>query len=186
MMQRLFFELKYLLSSPPWDSGESPPELIQYLAVHGPGRALDLGCGTGTNSIEMASMGWEVIGVDLSHLAIRRARRKARQAGVKIDFKRGDVTQLDWIETPFDLILDIGCLHALSPQGRMRYARNVKRLTSPGARYLLYSFLSEELTVQSLQAYFSPEFDPISTEFGVDQAASGRQSVWLKFQRIDR
>jgi cyclopropane fatty-acyl-phospholipid synthase-like methyltransferase len=184
-MQRLFFELQYLKRDPPWDSGISPPELIQYLAEHEPGRALDLGCGTGTNSIEMAGRGWEVIGIDLSHLAIRSARRKARQAELKINFKRGDVTRLEWIETPFTLILDIGCLHALSASGRKRYAQHVKRLTIPGSDYLLYSFLSEEFTVQSIQMAFSPEFDLISTEYGIDQAASGRQSVWLKFQRAN-
>ena len=47
-MRRIFFELRYLLGDVPWDTGVSPPELLDFLDRHPPGRALDLGCGTGT------------------------------------------------------------------------------------------------------------------------------------------
>ena len=185
-MQRFFFELKYLAGNPPWDTGISPPELLAYLQEHQSGRSLDLGCGTGTNAITMAAKGWEVVGVDLSYLAIWAARRKARKNGWDILFKRGDVTQLNWIEIPFDLILDIGCYHALSTPGRMRYSQQAKRLSVADAGYLLYTFLSESLTISSIQSDFSPEFNLVSVEHGTDTSASGRQSAWLQFQRQAR
>ena len=73
MIRNLLFELRYLLGDTPWDTEISPPELINFLETHPPGRALDLGCGTGTNALTISSYGWEVIAVDASHLAIRRA-----------------------------------------------------------------------------------------------------------------
>ncbi|MCJ7511394.1 MAG: methyltransferase domain-containing protein, partial [Anaerolineales bacterium] len=75
-MKRLFFELRYLLGDTPWDTGVSPPELLAYLHRHPPGRALDLGCGTGTNTLALAERGWEVTAIDFSSGALRVARRR--------------------------------------------------------------------------------------------------------------
>ena len=137
-----FFDLRYLLGRPPWDTEVTPPEVVTLIEGEGlvPGRALDLGCGTGTNCIYLARHNWEVVGVDFSILAIRRARRKARQTGVDCQFYRGDVTDLAFLADPFDLALDIGCLHSLSPERWERYATEVARLVRPGGLYLLYAF----------------------------------------------
>jgi methylase of polypeptide subunit release factors len=81
----VFFRAAYLLGFKPWDSGVPPPELVA--VVEGkdslaPGKALDLGCGTGTNCIYMARHGWEATGVDFVPRAISAATRKAVVAGV--------------------------------------------------------------------------------------------------------
>lgn len=139
---RWFFDLRYRIGKPPWDSGITPPEVIEQVEHSGmkPGRALDLGCGTGTNSIYLARRGFETVGVDFSPNAIENARAKARRAGVEINFYINDVTRLDFLREPFDLVLDIGCFHALDPAARERYADNLLRLTCPGAVYMLYAF----------------------------------------------
>ena len=133
------FDLRYLLGRPPWDTEVTPPEVVELVEGEGlpPGRALDLGCGTGTNCIYLARHGWEVVGVDFSVLAVYQARRKARRAGVDCQFYRGDVTDLAFLADPFDLALDIGCLHSLPPEGGERYAAEVARLVRPGGLYLL-------------------------------------------------
>ncbi|MFQ6101503.1 MAG: class I SAM-dependent methyltransferase [Anaerolineae bacterium] len=58
------FDLQYLLGRSPWDTGVTPPEVVELIASGDfpPGRALDLGCGTGTNGITLARHGWEVVG----------------------------------------------------------------------------------------------------------------------------
>ena len=81
MVGKIFFTLQYWLKNPPWDTGVTPPELYAYLESNPPGKALDLGCGTGTNVITMAEYGWDVTGVDYIPRAIRIAERKARRAG---------------------------------------------------------------------------------------------------------
>jgi SAM-dependent methyltransferase len=114
----LFYQAAYLLGFKPWDTGVSPPELVE--VVEGPealppGRALDIGCGTGTNSVYMARHGWEVTGVDLVGRAIAMARRKAAAAGISPTFIQGDVTRLDELDVGagYGLLLDIGCFHGI-------------------------------------------------------------------------
>ena len=75
-----------------WDTGITPPELLALLETLEPGTALDLGCGTGTNAIELASRGWFVTGVDFSSLAIDNARRKAGWVS-GVTFVEGDVSE---------------------------------------------------------------------------------------------
>jgi SAM-dependent methyltransferase len=139
-VKRLYFNLLYF-GKPPWDTQVSPPELMEYIENNPPGRALDLGCGTGTNVITLAQHGWEVIGVD--GRAIRHAQRKANQAGVKAEFVINSVSKLDGVKGPFDLVLDIGCFHSLEAGERDRYITNLGRLTEPGSTLLLYAFLKE-------------------------------------------
>ena len=142
-LRRLFFSLWYLFR-PPWDTGVSPPELMEFIGGHPPGRALDLGCGTGTNVITLAQHGWEATGVDFVGWAVRAARRKARQAGVDVDLRVGDVTEASTLAGPYDLVLDMGCFHSLPPEGRRRYAANVERLLAPEGTYMLYVFLKSD------------------------------------------
>jgi cyclopropane fatty-acyl-phospholipid synthase-like methyltransferase len=142
MLRKIFFNLWYF-QAPPWDTGISPPELIHFIDHNPPGRALDLGCGTGTNIITLVQHGWQATGIDFAQRAIRIAEQKAKQAGVTASLSVGDVTRLDTIPGPFDLILDIGCFHTLPEAGKTRYLQHVKRLLTPDGTYLMYGFLKE-------------------------------------------
>jgi SAM-dependent methyltransferase len=127
---------------PPWDSGITPPELLEYLESRpARGRAIDLGCGTGTNVITLARMGWQVTGVDFVPKAIELAKGKARKAGVSVDLRVGDVTRLDGISGPFDFALDLGCFHGLTETERSAYLHQLDRLLAPGGTWFMYTFL---------------------------------------------
>ena len=80
--QRRLYERRYRRGTAPWDTGVTPPEVVELIEGDHPptGRALDLGCGTGTNVAYLAAHGFEVVGIDFSRPAIERAR--ARLAGV--------------------------------------------------------------------------------------------------------
>ena len=139
---RLLFNVWYYFR-PPWDTGVSPPELMDFINSHPPGRALDMGCGTGTNAITLAQHGWQVNGVDFAWRAVRIARRKAQRAGVDVDLRVGDVTgEVGQLGT-YDLVLDLGCFHSLTQDGRRAYLRNLERLMASEATYMLYLFLKE-------------------------------------------
>lgn len=139
ILKKLLFQIMYL-RRPRWDTGITPPEVMAFLQAHPPGRALDLGCGTGTNAITLAKHGWQVVGVDFIGRAIRQARRKARHAGFQIEFQQDDVTRLRGVQPPFDLVLDIGCFHSLKDSGKQTYIQNLPRLLAPGGTFLLYAF----------------------------------------------
>ncbi|MEA2522265.1 MAG: hypothetical protein QOI81_1911 [Actinomycetota bacterium] len=145
-MRRASFERMYRSGHARWDTGVTPPEVVALIEREPrfpSGRALDLGCGTGTNALYLASRGWEVVGVDFSSLAIEAARLKlAEREGGAISFLRGDVTELAaaGVKGPFDFVLDIGCFHSVSRRRRRAYAEGVSKLTSRGGTLLMFAF----------------------------------------------
>jgi SAM-dependent methyltransferase len=143
MLRKIWFSLSYYLN-PTWDTGVSPPELLNFIDTHQPGKALDIGCGTGTNVITLAKSGWQVTGVDYAPRAIRIARKKAHRNAVKARFLQDEVDHLDSISGSFDLILDMGCFHSLRQKERVKYIKNIDLLLSPAGTYLLYVFFKDQ------------------------------------------
>ena len=182
-LRKLFFNL-YYLGSPPWDTGITPPELAEFIENHLPGRALDLGCGTGTNVLALASAGWEAVGVDFSGGAIRLARKKARRSGLKAVFFRDDVLRLKDLTGRFDLVYDIGCFHSLPPARFDDYAANLARHLAPSGTFMLYVFFRSPessgpgITQAELDRTFAP-FRLLRREDGEDRGE--RRSSWLWF-----
>ena len=149
----------------PWDDELPPPEVMEFVSTLPPGRALDLGCGTGRASIYLARLGWSVDGVDFIPKAIEMAQARARRAGVSPRFHCAAVTRLDFLSGPYDLALDVGCLHALDDENLRAYHAELKRLLRPGGAYLLFVRLKE--------AGASPPSDDDSPEDGprgIDEA----------------
>ena len=176
-MRRLLFSAWYWLPGKRrWDTGVSPPELERFVASHPPGRALDLGCGTGTNVVYLARHGWNAVGVDFADRAVAKARRRAKDAGVTCTFLAGDVTRLG-VSGPFDLAFDLGCLHSIPPAGQAEYAAGLARVVRPGGTYLLYAFApggpTFGLTAEDVRARFADAFDVVGVEEG-----KGRPSAW--------
>jgi SAM-dependent methyltransferase len=189
-MKRLFFEWLYLFR-PPWDSGIPAPELVRAVQQHPPGRALDLGCGTGTNVRYLAEHGWQATGVDFVPRAIDKARRRARGLtyGARMNFLVGDVTKLERLPLPgpFDLALDMGCFHSLPEAGRAAYAAGLSGWLKPGAQYLLYAFQPDP--AQKLWGLAKDDVIATFTRAGLVHAdyeqGQGRPSAWYYFERTE-
>ena len=185
LLRRIHFALFYL-ARPPWDTGVSPPELHEYLRSQPPGRAIDLGCGTGTNVLTLALAGWQVTGVDFIPRAIRIAKRKTRRAGLQADLCLADVTDLVGINGPFDLALDMGCYHSLGSR-KNRYLSELIRVLAPGGHWLLYSFLNPE-ALQEGPGIGETDVNTIQTSLTLLWRQDGlergeRPSGWFLFQK---
>ena len=184
-LRQIYFNLLYF-RKPPWDTQLSPPELIEFIENHPPGRALDLGCGTGTNVITLAQHGWEVTGIDYVGRAIWKAKRKAQQADVSVELHVDDVSKLKHITGKFDLVLDIGCYHSLDAEDKNAYVRNLEQITALGSTYLMYGFFQDldgsgrGMRTSDLDR-FETSFDQINREDGTDRGQ--RPSVWLTYIR---
>jgi SAM-dependent methyltransferase len=140
--ERILAELMYRIGLAPWDTGIAATELMDVVegpSRREPGRALDLGCGTGRNSIYLAQQGWEVTGIDFVGHAIAEARRKASASGLSARFIEGDVTRLEelGIGGGYSLLLDFGCYHGVPTGRRNAYAAGVTRVAAPGALFLM-------------------------------------------------
>jgi SAM-dependent methyltransferase len=142
---QMVYWLIYQLGLVIWQRATPPAELIAL--VEGPaalpaGRALDLGCGTGTDTIYLASHGWDVTGVDMTPRALAIARRNATTAGVAPRLIHGDVTRLSdlGVSGGYTLLLDFGCFHTLPEDRRPPYVTGVTHAAAPGATLLLSGF----------------------------------------------
>ncbi len=193
-MQRLFWNVMYWFGKTPWDTGVTPPEL-RAVVDNGqvqPGRALDLGCGTGTNVLYLAQHGFDAVGVDISSRAIAVAQRKIEQAGLaqRAHVYSGDVTRLDALPIIglFNLALDMGCLHGVDLAARSRYAAGLAAHTQTGGLYLLYAFGPRSwlgrrmgLTTEETERLFMPAFTLLQVNHGQDRA--GEESAWYTFKK---
>jgi SAM-dependent methyltransferase len=110
---------------PPWDTGTPDPMLVGMIDTHAikPCRTLDVGCGTGTNAIYLAQHGFDVVGVDISPLAVEKARAKANG---RCRFEKVDFLNEAAPGGPFQFVFDRGCFHVFDEDHeRARFAENV-------------------------------------------------------------
>ena len=188
IFRRLLFHYWYY-RQPPWDTGISPPELLEFIETHSPGRAIDVGCGTGTNVITLARSGWKVTGIDFTPRAIKLAKEKLKAANVQAVLRVSDATKLEGISGPFDLAFDLGCFHTIPENLRTKYLDQLDRVLTPSGFWLMYGFLKSELNADHTPAgiaeaeisALSTRFIPLSRRDGFDNRE--RTSAWFLFQK---
>jgi SAM-dependent methyltransferase len=180
----LWFNLAYF-KQPPWDTGVSPPELLQFVGSHPPGRALDLGCGTGTNLLTLASYGWQVSGIDYAWRAVQIARKRLKQSGATGYVTAGDVTMAKHIRGQFDLVLDMGCYHGISKTRRSAYRANLLRWLAMGGTFLMYAHcleLNGQVGIDDMDIEgFCRMLNIRERLDSID--SRGRPAVWLRFEK---
>lgn len=142
------YRLAYSIGFHPWEDAASDPpfaakfeELLarEQNGSESPGRALDLGTGSGIWGIEAAKRGWDVTGVDIVEKALERARERVGGSGVDMRLIRGDVTALReaGIGSGYRLILDTGTFHGLKVDDQLAMGREVSAIAAPEATVLL-------------------------------------------------
>lgn len=140
------FQSRYESGEVPWDHELPPPELIALAEELPPGRVLDMGCGYGRTCIYLAQRGWLADGIDFVPLAIEEAKRRAVRTAVSqhIIFLHGSVTSIPYENERYDLIVDVGCMHALSDEELVQYRGEVERLLREDGRYLLFAHVRDD------------------------------------------
>lgn len=131
----------------PWNI-ESPPKALVELVESGqvqPCKTIDIGCGAGNYAVYLASVGFDVTGVDISPSAIALAEANAKQKGVTCKFVAADVLGgFPEIAETFEFAYDWSLLHHVFPEDRKRYVETVHRLLVPGGKYLSVCFSEKE------------------------------------------
>jgi SAM-dependent methyltransferase len=138
---------RYVANELPWDSGVPSKELSRVLDEERimPCRAVELGCGTGTNSVYLASRGFDVAGVDCSPVALEQARKKATAAGSNARFLEAELCRFNLQVEPFDFVFDRGCYHSVRRMDIAGFLRTLRQLSKPGTRYLMLAGNANEV-----------------------------------------
>jgi len=137
------FAEMYAEGIPPWQIDRPQPEVIRLIEqgkFESP--VLDLGCGTGDNTIELARHGLVVKGLDAVPEALERARKKTEQAGLEQspEFILGDALRLAESRLKARTVLDCALFHTFSDEERKDYIRGLEAVLSYGGRLHILSF----------------------------------------------
>jgi cyclopropane fatty-acyl-phospholipid synthase-like methyltransferase len=127
----------------PWDIGK-PQGMFVAIADRVTGAVLDAGCGTGEHALFFAARGHRVTGIDFVGKAIQRARRKATERGLSVEFLAKDATMLGDGAERFASVIDCGLFHVFSDDDRRRYVQGLAQVLEPGGRLFLMCFSDEE------------------------------------------
>jgi len=179
---------RYESERPPWDTGQPSAELVRVIeAGKLPGTdLLEMGCGTGTNAVELARRGYRVTAVDLVDLAVRLGRQKAVQAGVKVDFRSGDITEAA-LGGPYDVLFDLGLYHGIRDRDLSGFLSAVIRVSRRGTRWLSLAGNAQEITPsgppvvtqEEIRRELGPAFRILELgEFRLDTRAGLKPLAW--------
>ena len=131
------FEARFRAGDTPWEDPQPWPGLEELFTRFAPpaARVLDVGCGLGTNALRLASLGYHVLGVDVSPTAIAQAQAHRDVSGLACDFRCADVLTGDY--GLWDVAFDRGCLHGfVDVAGRARFVAAVAATLPPGGLWL--------------------------------------------------
>jgi SAM-dependent methyltransferase len=149
----LGYRILYGLGVTPWEQVAKLPHVTERFSAlfareeaareppYGP--VLDLGCGSGIWAVKLAARGWQVTGIDFVRKALRRARERAREAGIDVTLVKGDVTKLrsTGVGSGFPLLIDFGLFHdELTNEKRVAMGREVSAVAAPGATRLMLAW----------------------------------------------
>lgn len=196
---RLFCGFLYRIGKTPWERhplARQLRRLVEGPDALPPGKALDLGCGSGRDAVYLANHGWDVTGVDATAIALDRARSRAEEAGITASWVLGDVTRLDrlGLQQGFSLVLDVGTYHGLSMRQRQQCSEGVTNLAAPDATLLLLAFapsfrgpgprgLSREDVEEEWAPHWKLAESGLAESDALPTAMRNAVSVWYRLER---
>ena len=200
---RAHWDARYRSGQTPWDTGITPPEVQQFWQEHSELAAgsfsIDIGCGTGLNTLFLARQGLRAVGIDLSGQALQHAKRRLdahlREAafpmGGTASFVQADVSRLPIDRPGAAYALDIGCLHSLPDARRAAYAEGVCRVLREGGYYHLYVFDRDPtdgpgargMYEGEVASLFGSRMAVVTEEKGISSTRASRPSRWFLLRR---
>lgn len=189
--RRLQWDLPYQTGTHAvWDTGHASTELKRRLESGDikPCRAVEIGCGTGSDAILLASQGFDVTAIDIAPTALNIAREKADKAGVKVNWLLADILNPPALE-PFDFVYDRGCYHELRQHDPKAYVAAVEKLAHGDSKILILAGNANQDTYwrfegpprvkeQDIRRDFATGFRLLNLrEFRFDPAAGQKQGA---------
>ena len=119
--------------------------VVDFMKRHAIKNACEFGCGEGRNAIYLAKNDIYTEAYDLSEIAIENARKNARESNVeRVVFKAENIFELDLRNKRFDLVIDSGIFHHLTPHRRLQYRDIVSNILTENGYFILLCFAAGE------------------------------------------
>jgi SAM-dependent methyltransferase len=168
----------------PWDIGRPQKHFVEIVdRIISP--VLDAGCGTGEHAVYLANRGHKVTGIDFVDEAIRRARRKAIERGLSVEFLVKDATALTGWDKRFASVTDWGLFHCFSDDDRQRYVAGLAHVLEPGGRLFLSCFSDEEPGTDGPRRVSRRElYDAFADGWEVESIQPVRCEIHLEFTEV--
>lgn len=170
----------------PWHSPRPSPWVVRAVREHWIPRGtsvLDVGCGSGSNSLWLERQGYRAVGIDISPTIVSVASARARRAGLSAEFRVANAAALPFRSGQFGAALDTGCFHSLPVRLRERYARGIARVLRRGSPLLL-TWIPREVR-SSMGPPHRPALAEVASVFEpgflfaeVERHAAGSRSGW--------
>lgn len=153
----------------PWAHEDPTLFLAEVMRRRPAGTALDIGCGSGTDSVFLARHGWDVTSLDFVPKALEFTRERARAEGVDVQPVEADITAWE-VPRAFDLVLDHGLLHNMDPVRHPAYRERILKAVAPDGDFLLLHWHPlfpgqqsgevgpRRVSREDIKEFFAPEF----------------------------
>ncbi len=130
---------------PPWEI-DGPQSEIVHLAEQGEIRSavLDVGCGTGENTLYLAELGFEVVGIDIVPTAVEKALNRGKERSLAATFLVWDALKLQELGRRFNTVIDSGFFHVLPDKKRPLFVKSLASVLDLGGTYLMMCFSEHE------------------------------------------
>jgi SAM-dependent methyltransferase len=196
MPQSSNFVDRYKTGDTPWDTGRPDANLIKMIEKWpiGIGTALEVGCGYGHSSLWLAKRGFAVTGLDLSSVAIEKAKQNASTANLHCTFLEADFLATVISDGPFDFAFDRGCFHVYDlPEERKHYAKKIADHLEEGGLWLTLAGSADDpprdhgpprLSANNITDAVEPFFEILSLKAGhFDSIRSEPPRAWICLMR---
>ncbi len=196
MLEKHDWDQRYAQNELPWDTGRPTCCLMQLFATWPAftGKILEVGCGTGANSVWMAKQGHQVTGMDISSGAVAAARQRAEEQGAACTFVEADFLTCELKPEQFALLFDRGCFHVMNEEQCGQFARQAASCLAHGGLWFSLIGNSDQpsegqgpprLTAAQICASVEPYFEILSLEsFLLDSKKPEPPRFWKSLMRV--
>ncbi len=155
---------------------DAPPYIKKLLTLKNSGTVLDLGCGEGPEIVFFAQNGFDVLGVDISEVGLKKAHKLAEEKGIKVKTQKSSITNFKY-ERDYDIILSLNTLHFLKEADAKRAIQKMKEHTKKNGINVLNVFTNVKTTQKFAYLFRQDELKELYSDWKIIRYNEGTNKL---------